>query len=85
MVSTAMANDLADSQMCPFQTSSEKKCEEGGGWWRKHCQQKGVLTAMNKAQGAYPGLVWNGQRLSAVQMLIRPRGYIPPQKKPTKF
>ncbi|VDK64413.1 unnamed protein product [Onchocerca ochengi] len=77
------ANELAQSQLCPFITSSEKECVGGGGWWRKGCQQKGVLTATNKAQGTYPGLNWNGKRLSAVQMLIRPRGYIPPPKKPS--
>ncbi|MCP9261498.1 Angiopoietin-4 [Dirofilaria immitis] len=67
------ANELAQSQLCPFVTSSEKECIGGGGWWRKGCQQKGT----------YPGLNWNGKRLSAVQMLIRPRGYVPPPKKPS--
>uniref|UniRef100_A0A915Q7J5 Fibrinogen C-terminal domain-containing protein n=1 Tax=Setaria digitata TaxID=48799 RepID=A0A915Q7J5_9BILA len=74
-------NELAHGQLCPFVTSSEKECEGGGGWWRKGCQQRGVLTALNKAYGTYPGLNWNGKRLSAVQMLIRPRGYVPPAKK----
>ncbi|VDN87739.1 unnamed protein product [Brugia pahangi] len=76
-------NELAQSQLCPFVTSAEKGCIDGGGWWRKGCQHKGVLTAINRAQGTYPGLNWNGKRLSAVQMLIRPRGYIPPPKKPS--
>ncbi|KAK6102839.1 Fibrinogen beta and gamma chains C-terminal globular domain family protein [Brugia pahangi] len=80
---TNTINELAQSQLCPFVTSAEKGCIDGGGWWRKGCQHKGVLTAINRAQGTYPGLNWNGKRLSAVQMLIRPRGYIPPLKKPS--
>lgn len=76
------ANELAQSQLCPFVTSSERECIGGGGWWRKGCQQKGVLTATNRADDTYPGLNWGGKRLSAVQMLIRPRGYMPPPKKP---
>ncbi|CAG9536270.1 unnamed protein product [Cercopithifilaria johnstoni] len=75
------ANELAQDQLCPFVASSERGCVGGGGWWRKECQQKGVLTATNRADGTYPGLNWNGKRLSAVQMLIRPRGYMPPPKK----
>ncbi|VDK75336.1 unnamed protein product [Litomosoides sigmodontis] len=71
------ANELAESQLCPFVTSSERRCIGGGGWWKKGCQQKGVLTATNRAHETYPGLTWNGKRLSALQMLIRPRGYVP--------
>ncbi|VDN01289.1 unnamed protein product [Thelazia callipaeda] len=70
-------------------TISEQNCfDGGGGWWkRRRCNsaiQRGVLTATNKASGRYPGLRWNGKRLSAVQMLIRPRGFIPPAKNKPK-
>lgn len=66
--------------MSPFLTTEQTNCKSGGGWWVKRCNQKGVLTATNQAQADYPGITWSGHRLSEVQMLIRPRAYIPPAK-----
>ncbi|KHN72808.1 Tenascin-N, partial [Toxocara canis] len=76
----SLMDDLSEARMSPFEAPPKWMCADGGGWWRKRCDQPGVLTGINKAQGQYRGVTWNGKRLSALQMLIRPRAYIPPSK-----
>uniref|UniRef100_F1L435 Angiopoietin-4 n=1 Tax=Ascaris suum TaxID=6253 RepID=F1L435_ASCSU len=75
-----LKDELSETRLSPFEGRPKWACAEGGAWWRRRCGQQGVLTGSNRAEGKYPGVTWNGKRLSAIQMMIRPRAYIPPSK-----
>uniref|UniRef100_A0A914YCH0 Fibrinogen C-terminal domain-containing protein n=1 Tax=Panagrolaimus superbus TaxID=310955 RepID=A0A914YCH0_9BILA len=55
--------------------------EHGGGWWASadNCADF-ALTASFKAQNDYPGLHWVNTRISSVEMMLRPKLYVPPVK-----
>uniref|UniRef100_A0A7E4WA72 Fibrinogen C-terminal domain-containing protein n=1 Tax=Panagrellus redivivus TaxID=6233 RepID=A0A7E4WA72_PANRE len=51
----------------------------GGGWWSApdNCADN-ALTAGFKARDGYPGLRWMDTRIAAVEMMLRPKSYVPP-------
>uniref|UniRef100_A0AC35GJK8 Fibrinogen C-terminal domain-containing protein n=1 Tax=Panagrolaimus sp. PS1159 TaxID=55785 RepID=A0AC35GJK8_9BILA len=53
--------------------------EHGGGWWSPpdNCADF-ALTASFKALNDYPGLHWVNTRISSVEMMLRPKLYVPP-------
>ncbi|VDK45584.1 unnamed protein product [Anisakis simplex] len=75
-------DELQDARMTAFEVARKECPHSSGGWWRRRCGQHGVLTGSNQVDqgGEYDdGLRWGGERLLALQMLIRPRGYIVPR------
>lgn len=79
-------DELNASRMKPFALGSELNCTiKEWGWWTSTCDLRGVLTSLNTARDDYSGMIWHGQRISAVQMLIRNKAYIPPLKSVVYF